>query len=68
MIVWWLRAHGGQRLFALALALILGGALGNAIDRLLYGHVIDFLQFHWGGWAFPSFDGRTRRSPWAPCC
>ena len=39
-----------------ALALILGGALGNAIDRLLYGHVIDFLQFHWGGWAFPSFN------------
>ena len=50
------RSHGGQRLFALALALILGGALGNAIDRLLYGHVIDFLQFHWGGWAFPSFN------------
>ena len=40
----------------MALALILGGALGNAIDRLLYGHVIDFLQFHWGGWAFPSFN------------
>ena len=56
LIVVWLRAHGGQRLFALALALILGGALGNAIDRLLYGHVIDFLQFHWGGWAFPSFN------------
>ena len=56
LILVWLRAHAAQRLFALALALILGGALGNAIDRLVHGHVIDFLQFHWGGWAFPSFN------------
>jgi signal peptidase II len=55
-IVWMLRSHGGQRLFAFALALILGGAVGNVIDRLLHGHVVDFLQFHWAGWYFPSFN------------
>ena len=55
-IVWMLRSHGGQKLFATALALILGGAVGNVVDRLLHGHVVDFLQFHWGGWYFPSFN------------
>jgi signal peptidase II len=55
-IVWMLRSHSGQRLFSFALACILGGALGNVIDRLLHGHVIDFLQFHWGGWYFPAFN------------
>lgn len=56
VIVWMLKNHGGQRLFSLALALILGGALGNVIDRLLHGHVIDFLQFHWD-WLAPMFHG-----------
>lgn len=46
-IVWLLRKHGEQRVFAVALSLILGGALGNLIDRLLYGYVVDFLEFHW---------------------
>lgn len=55
-IVVMLRRHGQERLMSLALSLILGGAIGNAIDRLLHGHVVDFLQFHWGGWAFPSFN------------
>lgn len=55
-IVWMLRTHGGQRLFGFALALILGGALGNVIDRLLYGYVVDFIQVHYGGWYFPSFN------------
>lgn len=55
-IVWMLKSHGGQRLFSLALSLILGGALGNVIDRLLHGHVIDFLQFHWD-WLEPMFHG-----------
>src|SRR2546423_14609329 len=48
--------HGAQRLFGLALALILGGALGNVIDRLLHGYVIDFVQVHWGGAFFPWFN------------
>jgi signal peptidase II len=55
-IVWMLRRHPGQRLFCTALALILGGAVGNVVDRLLHGHVIDFLQFHWG-WLAPIFPG-----------
>jgi signal peptidase II len=48
--------HGHQRLFSFALGLILGGALGNVIDRVLHGHVIDFLDFHWGGWHWPAFN------------
>ena len=55
-MVWMLKRHGGQRLFSLAISLILGGALGNVIDRLLHGHVIDFLQFHWN-WLAPMFPG-----------
>jgi signal peptidase II len=55
-IVWLLVRHGRQRLFGLALALILGGAIGNVIDRLAYGHVVDFLDFHLGGWHWPAFN------------
>jgi signal peptidase II len=55
-IVWMLRSHGGQRLFSWALSLILGGALGNVIDRMLHGYVVDFLQVHHRGWYFPSFN------------
>ncbi|PPE69868.1 lipoprotein signal peptidase [Caldimonas thermodepolymerans] len=55
-IVFMLRRHGHQRLFAWALALILGGALGNVIDRALHGYVVDFLDFHWGGRHFPAFN------------
>jgi signal peptidase II len=55
-IVWMLRSHGGQRLFGWALSLILGGAVGNVVDRLLHGHVVDFIQVHAGGWYFPSFN------------
>ena len=55
-IVWMLRTQGHQRLFACALTLILGGAIGNVIDRLLHGYVVDFLDFHWAGWHFPAFN------------
>ncbi len=55
-IVWMLRSHGGQKLFCWALALILGGALGNVIDRLLHGYVVDFIEVHHRGWYFPSFN------------
>ena len=55
-IVWLLVRHSKQKLFSAALALILGGALGNVIDRLAYGHVIDFLDFHLGGWHWPAFN------------
>ena len=55
-IIYLLARHGTQRLFSLALALILGGAIGNVIDRIAYGHVIDFLDFHWRGWHWPAFN------------
>ncbi len=55
-IVFLLARHGAQRLFALALAMILGGAVGNVIDRLVHGHVIDFLDLHWRGWHWPAFN------------
>jgi signal peptidase II len=55
-IVWMLRKHGGQRLFSAALALILGGALGNVVDRLWHGYVVDFIQVHYRDAAFPAFN------------
>lgn len=55
-IVWMLRSHAGQKLFAFALACILGGAVGNVVDRVLHGYVVDFLDFHYGGWHFPAFN------------
>lgn len=56
VILWMLKSHSGQKLFAFALACILGGALGNVIDRILYGYVVDFLDFHWAGSHFPAFN------------
>jgi len=57
IIVWLLRlkerAHG---LLACGLALVLGGALGNVIDRIRLGHVIDFIHFHWDRAYFPAFN------------
>jgi len=55
-IVWLLRKYAGLTLFSLALSLILGGALGNLIDRIAYGYVVDFLSFHWGEYYFPAFN------------
>ncbi|WP_292936407.1 signal peptidase II [Noviherbaspirillum sp.] len=55
-IVYLLKRHAGQRMFCWALALILGGAIGNLIDRIVYGHVIDFLDFYVGTWHWPAFN------------
>jgi len=55
-IVWLLARHGHQRLFAAALTLILGGATGNVIDRIVHGHVIDFALFYVGDWSWPVFN------------
>ena len=56
-ILWLLRSHAGQRLFCFSLACILGGAVGNLVDRLMHGYVVDFLQFHWRNqWYFPAFN------------
>ena len=51
-----LRRTRGQPRFCLALTLILGGAIGNVIDRVVYGHVVDFLLFYWRDWYFPAFN------------
>jgi signal peptidase II len=56
VILWMLKSHAGQKLFSLALACILGGAIGNVIDRVRYGYVVDFLDFHWRSWHFPAFN------------
>ena len=55
-IIWMLRSHAGKKLFSFALALVLGGAIGNVVDRLLHGYVVDFVQVHWHGWYFPAFN------------
>ena len=62
-IVWMIRSHPTQKLFCFAVTMIMGGALGNVIDRLWHGHVVDFLQFRFGfleglfpGGYFPSFN------------
>ena len=55
-IVWMLRSHPAQKLFCFAVTMIMGGALGNVIDRLLHGYVVDFIQVHWRGSYFPSFN------------
>ncbi|MGZ3241391.1 MAG: signal peptidase II [Burkholderiaceae bacterium] len=55
-IIYLLKRHAGQRLFCWALSLVLGGAIGNVIDRIMYGHVIDFLDFHIGNWHWPAFN------------
>lgn len=54
--IWMHRLPATQRWTAAALALVVGGALGNVIDRLVYGHVIDFLDFYVGQWHWPTFN------------
>lgn len=56
LLRWLTQLHRGERWLALTLGLILGGALGNVIDRLLYGHVIDFIDIHYGHWHWPAFN------------
>lgn len=56
LIVYMLRKNSHQKLFCASLALILGGAIGNVIDRVLHAHVIDFLLFYWRDWYFPAFN------------
>lgn len=56
VIVWMLKKHPTQKLFCFSIAMILGGAVGNVIDRLIHGYVVDFIQLHYAGHAFPSFN------------
>ncbi len=54
--VWLTRLQKQERLLAVALSLILGGAIGNLIDRVAYGYVIDFLDVYYGSWHWPAFN------------
>ncbi len=56
LIIWLRHLTVKERLLAVALGLIIGGALGNLIDRLLYGHVIDFLDLYYRDWHWPAFN------------
>lgn len=51
-----MRSHPGQKLFCAALACIMGGAVGNVVDRLVHGYVVDMVDFHIGNWHFPAFN------------
>ncbi len=56
-IVWWMRRlPASERWMAVALALILGGALGNVWDRIVMGHVVDFIQIYYRQWTYPAFN------------
>ena len=56
VIIWLLQKNTQDRPFCIALALILGGAIGNVLDRLLYGAVVDFIDVHYDGWHWPAFN------------
>jgi signal peptidase II len=56
LVVWIWRTPRGEKLLPLSLALILGGAIGNVIDRVLHGYVVDFIHAHWGTAYFPAFN------------
>jgi signal peptidase II len=74
-IVWMIRSHPQQKLFCFAVTMIMGGALGNVIDRLLHGYVVDFLQFRFSvfepifhGGYFPSFNVADAAITLGACC
>jgi len=57
IVVWlWRIRNAGQTVLSAGLALVLGGAIGNLVDRILLGHVTDFIQVWFGNWPFPSFN------------
>jgi signal peptidase II len=57
VLVFWLRRlDEDDRMAGWGVALVLGGAIGNVIDRIWLGHVVDFLDFHWAGWHWPAFN------------
>jgi signal peptidase II len=56
MVVWLAKLKQHETLLAVALSLVLGGAIGNLIDRLAYGYVIDFLDVYYQSWHWPAFN------------
>ncbi|MBU3555361.1 signal peptidase II [Polynucleobacter sp. UB-Piko-W3] len=55
-IVWLLRKSQNDKILCVALSLILGGALGNVLDRIMYGAVVDFIDLHYANWHWPAFN------------
>lgn len=57
VLTWWLMTlKASEKWLSAALALVIGGAIGNLYDRLAYGHVVDFIHLHWGNHYFPAFN------------
>jgi signal peptidase II len=56
LTVWLYRLQKNQLRMALALSLVLGGAVGNLVDRVLYGYVIDFIDVYYASWHWPTFN------------
>lgn len=56
LMIWLRRIRADHTLLAIGLSLVLGGALGNVIDRVMHGYVVDFIYFHWRTWYFPAFN------------
>jgi signal peptidase II len=55
-IVWLLRKNQNDKILCVALSLVLGGALGNVLDRIMYGAVVDFIDLHYANWHWPAFN------------
>ena len=55
-ILWLLRKNQSDKMLSWALSLILGGALGNVLDRIMFGAVVDFIDLHYGNWHWPAFN------------
>jgi signal peptidase II len=56
LVAWLARLKPHERFTAAGLSLVAGGAVGNLVDRLAYGHVVDFLDFYWRSWHWPAFN------------
>jgi signal peptidase II len=56
IMIWLIRKNTNQKIFSLALSLVLSGAIGNVIDRIIYGAVVDFVDIHYMGWHWPAFN------------
>lgn len=56
LMIWLRRIRADQTVLAIGLSLVLGGALGNVIDRVMHGFVVDFIYFNWRTWDFPAFN------------
>ena len=56
IMIWLIRKNSHQTIFSLALSLVLSGAIGNVIDRIIYGAVVDFVDVHYMGWHWPAFN------------